>query len=487
MAANDVKIVLTAEDKTAGPFGAVKNNLAGLASQAKDAVNGVGALGAAFGVLGGAVAGALSVQALRGSVDMLDQLDDLAEKTGIATEALSALRYAGEVVGTPIEALATGIRKLSVNMAAAAGGGKEQAAAFQAIGVSFKNLDGTLRGSDKVLGDIADKFATFRDGPEKAALAIELFGKSGADMIPLLNKGSAGMEELRTEAERLGVVFSGGLAAQAADFNDNLKKIQLSGQAFATAVAGELLPSLNELASVFLETKDGSKSLAQILGTGLKTGLEAVVVLAADVSFVLKGIGREIGAIAAQAVALASLDIKGFNAISEAVKDDAKRARKELDDFKARLLGIGTTFKDPRILGSVGTIAQQAQELLGAVPVIKKLGGAAKESADELQKLLDKINGKATGVDADYAKNINLLRKALDAGRLSWDDYTQAVQRYVAQQPYAVEATKALTKEMEAAQKVAEKRQAARLKEDAAIQEWMRSQEAAAAGLARQR
>ena len=54
---------------------------------------------------------------------MLDTLDALSEKTGIATESLAALRYAGEVVGTPIESLATGVRKLSLNMAAAAGGG----------------------------------------------------------------------------------------------------------------------------------------------------------------------------------------------------------------------------------------------------------------------------------------------------------------------------------------------------------------------------
>lgn len=118
-----------------------------------------------------------------------------------------------------------------------------------------------------MLGDIAEKFATFRDGPEKAALAIELFGKSGADMIPNLNKGSAGMEELRTEAERLGVVFSGGLAAQAADFDEQPQENRLlPGQAFATTVAGELLPHFNELARVFLESKDGSdtwrKSLA---------------------------------------------------------------------------------------------------------------------------------------------------------------------------------------------------------------------------------
>jgi len=483
MATNDVKIVLTAKDETGGAFGSVKNGLAGMATQAKDAVNGVGALGAAFGVLGGVAAGALSVSALRGSVNMLDELDDLSEKTGIATEALSALKYAGEVVGTPLEALATGVRKLSINMAAAAGGGKDQAAAFAAIGVSVKNLDGSLRGSDKVLGDIADKFASFRDGPEKAALAVDLFGKAGADMIPLLNKGSAGIADLRTEAERLGVVFSGDLAANAAEFNDNLKKIQLSGQTFATTMAGEVLPSLNEVAAVFLESSDGSNSLAKTLGEGLKVALEAVVITAADVAFVLKGIGREIGAIGAQTVALAKLDIKGFNAISEAVKADGVSARKELDALQARILGVGnsSTYKDPRILGSVGSIREQAEALKSAAPVIQKVGDSAKTAADEFQKLLDKIQGKASGTDTDFTKNISLLNKALASGKLTWDEYAKVVGQYIAQQPAAIEATKALTKEMEAAQKVAEERQAARLKEDAGIQEWIRSQKAAAA------
>ena len=483
MANNETRIILTAEDKTGAAFNSARKGLGGLAADAKSVASGLGGVGAAFSVLGGVAASVFSVQAVKGAVDMLDQLDDLSEKTGIATEALSALRYAGEVVGTPVEALATGIRKLSLNMAAAAGGGKEQAAAFQAIGVSFKNLDGSLRGSDQVLGAIADKFASFRDGPEKAALAVELFGKAGADMIPLLNKGSAGMADLRAEAERLGVVFSGDLAGQAAEFNDNLKKIQSSAQGFATTLAAELVPSLNELAKIMLESKDGSNSLAQIMGTGLKTALEAIVLLGTDVAFVLKGIGREIGAIGAQAAALATLDIKGFNAISQAVKEDGVRAKKELDALQARILGAGnsSTYKDPRILGGVDSIKAQAEALKSAAPVVKKLGDTAKAAADEFQKLLDKINGKASGTDPDYAKNINLLRAAMDSGRLTWDQYTKAVAQYVAMQPYAIEATKALTKEMEAAQKVAEERQALRLKEDAGIQEWMRSQEAAAA------
>jgi len=474
---NETKIILTAEDRTGNAFSTAKSKLSGLADEARAAAGGVGALGAAFGVLGGVAAGAISVSALKGAVDMLDMLDDLSEKTGIATESLSALRYAGEVVGTPIEALATGVRKLSLNMAAAAGGGKEQAAAFQAIGVAFKNLDGSLRGSDAVLGDIASKFASFRDGPEKAALAVELFGKAGADMIPLLNKGASGIADLRTEAERLGVVFSGDLAANAAEFNDNLKKISLSGQAFATTMAGEVLPTLNELARVFLESKDGSNSLAQILGTGLKTALEAVALLGANVSFVLQGIGREIGAIAAQAVALAKLDIAGFNAISQAVKEDGERAREELDALEQRILGLGKmpSFVGPQLpTGFDESFAALMRQYQAAAPVVKKLGDEAKATADEFQKLLDKIQGKASGLDADFSKNIGTLNKALASGRLSWEDYTKVVGQYIAQQPAAIEAARAAAKE-------AEERQTARLKEEAGIQEWLRAQEAAAA------
>lgn len=77
---------------------------------------------------------------------MLDMLDDLSEKTGIATESLAApCATPARWWAPPSRPSQRACAKLSINMSAAAGGGKEQAAAFQAIGVAFKNLDGTLR------------------------------------------------------------------------------------------------------------------------------------------------------------------------------------------------------------------------------------------------------------------------------------------------------------------------------------------------------
>jgi len=242
------EVVLSAADQTKAAFESAKRNLKGLGDQAQ-------ALPAKFGTLGVAIAGVFSAATIKGAVDMLDKLDDLSEKSGISVESLSALRYAGEVTGTTFESLADGVTKLSKNMAEAAGGGKEAAAAFKAVGVEVTNSSGGLRNQDEVLADLADRFASYSDGAAKSALAQKIFGKSGAEMIPLLNQGSEGIARLRKEAQGLGAIYGGELAKQAAEFNDNLKKLEINAEAGKVAIAGGLLPVLNDLIETFLRLK----------------------------------------------------------------------------------------------------------------------------------------------------------------------------------------------------------------------------------------
>lgn len=229
--------VATSFDSLHGKVGAFSGKLLGATAL-------VGAIGAAFAAIE-------NIQALK----ILDQLDDMAEKTGISVEKLSELRFAGESVGTPIDALATGISKLGKNMAEAAGGGKEATATFKALNVEVTNSDGTLRRSEDVLKDLAERFAGYEDGAEKAALAQRVFGKSGETMIPLLNLGADGIERLRKEAEQLGIIYDTKTAKAAADFNDNLVKIKLSSEAAAVSIAGPFIQSLADLSGAFLEAK----------------------------------------------------------------------------------------------------------------------------------------------------------------------------------------------------------------------------------------
>lgn len=93
----------------------------------------------------------------------------------------------------------------------------------------------------------------------------------------------------------------------------------------------------SELADEINRVREGQES-ASLLANAFVTAVEALQVFGANVKFVFQGVGREIGAIAAQIAALARLDITGFRAISDAVKEDGARARAELDALERRIL-----------------------------------------------------------------------------------------------------------------------------------------------------
>jgi lambda family phage tail tape measure protein len=202
----------------------------------------------------GAAAGAATIATVASSIKLLDSLDDMSEKTGLSVERLSELRYAGEVSGTAFDALGNGISRLSKLMAQAAGGNKEASATFRALGIDVVNTDGTLRSSESVLSDLANRFSGYEDGAGKAALAQRVFGKSGEDMLPFLNRGANGIERLRKEAQQLGAVYGGDVAKAAADFSDNTTKVRLASEGAAISISGGLIKSLANLSTQYLET-----------------------------------------------------------------------------------------------------------------------------------------------------------------------------------------------------------------------------------------
>lgn len=342
-------------------------------------------LGAKIGIGVTAAAGALAYL-VKSTIDAADEQSKLAQKTGISVEALSGLQYASDLAGVSTEDMATSIAKLSKNMAEAAAGSKEQAAAFAAIGVSVKDANGKLRSAEDVLADIADRFASYEDGAAKAALAQEFFGKSGTKLIPLLNGGAAGLRAMQEEAERLGIVLDTETARAAEEFNDTLTRIAASGQHLGIVMSQELLPVMQAIASELVGVGSQGGAFDSIAG-GVRNLIQVVAVLAANLDFVFESIGREVGAIAAQVVALASGNLDEFNAISDAVIADGKRARAELDKFEQRILKpfqvtIGlNTGSGPR------TPAPQR----AAAPVVPKPTKPAGDKQSEAEKYLETL------------------------------------------------------------------------------------------------
>lgn len=215
---------------------------------------------------GGAVAaaGAFLTSRTLDAVNLADQLNKASQRTGVAVEALSQYQYAAELSDVSNETLTGSLAKLARNMDQAAQGTKAQAAAFDAIGVSVKNADGTLRSTQDVFDDIAVALGRLPDGATKTAIAMQLFGRAGAQLVPLLNANADGFRAVREEADGLGVTFSGELAARAEELKDNLTRLDKAGSALGITLASSIVPGLADFTTEVVKAYGESEGLLRV-------------------------------------------------------------------------------------------------------------------------------------------------------------------------------------------------------------------------------
>lgn len=201
------------------------------------------------GLIGiGIAAAVMSTKMVSSTIQAGVAIDKMAKSTGLAYEQVSRLKYAADQEHTSIESLNTGFRKLSKTMYDANEGLAESERTFASLGISIHNVDGSLRAVDSVVMETADIFANMTDDTKKAALAQELFGRSGMDMIPLLELGSAGINELGDEAERLGLVMSETAAKDMKAFDDQMTKMKGAIAGTGVQLTTALMPHLLEFA-----------------------------------------------------------------------------------------------------------------------------------------------------------------------------------------------------------------------------------------------
>ena len=234
------------------------------------------AVGFAAVATAAAAAGAAMGVAVKGAIDTADALSKSAQKIGVTTEALSRLKYAADFSDVSLEQLTGGLGRLSKTMLDVAGGSKGPAAtAFKALGIAVTDAAGNLRNSDAVFADIAARFAQMEDGSTKTALAISLFGKSGAELIPLLNSGADGLAAMAAESDKLGLTISTTTGKAAEKFNDTLTKIGSILGGVVNKVMEAALPALQSLADTLASPQFAEA--AATLATTLVSAFDAVV------------------------------------------------------------------------------------------------------------------------------------------------------------------------------------------------------------------
>lgn len=237
-------------------------SLGGVVQKNKDDIE---KLGKSFAAAGAAITAALGI-ALKKTADYGDELWKTSQKTGIAVETLSGLKLAADKSDLSLQLLAGGLAKMSRTFVDANDGMKEYQEVLAKLGVKATDSSGKMKSMDTLLDEIADKFAVMPDGVEKTALAMDIFGKSGAQMIPLLNLGSDGLRAEREEAERLGLVMSGPAAKAGEVFNDTITTLKKSFLGISITIGQALMPPLKMTADVFTFVVSTTRKLLDILG-----------------------------------------------------------------------------------------------------------------------------------------------------------------------------------------------------------------------------
>ena len=178
--------------------------------------------------------------------DFGSQLKDTADRTGIAAGKLSELAYAADQSGTDLGAVELGVKKMQRTLVEAASGSDTARAALARVGLTVRDLAGLS--PDAQLARIADGLAAIGDPAERTAAAVELFGKSGTDLIPMLSAGAAGLEEFAQRARELGLTMSDEQAAAAEKFGDALATLWAALRGLSMSVGQALVPKLQALA-----------------------------------------------------------------------------------------------------------------------------------------------------------------------------------------------------------------------------------------------
>lgn len=209
-----------------------------------------GALAAAATAAGAAIAGA--GQALAGftadGAEYADTVLTMSTVTGIATDDLQGYQYAAGLVDVSVETLTGSMKKNLQSMSKAADGNSSMAAAYEALGVSVTNADGSLRDSETVYWELIDALGQVDDETQRNALAMDVLGKSATDLNPLILAGSDTMKQLKDEAQDAGYILSGDALTAFGEFDDQLNKLKSGTDAAKNALGTVLLPVLTDLA-----------------------------------------------------------------------------------------------------------------------------------------------------------------------------------------------------------------------------------------------
>lgn len=342
--APEIKVKLTAEDT--GVAAAIKelgNQLKGLRKDQDDTATSASGLAAAFK----GIVAVLAVEKFAAfGRDVLASATSIARAsqiTGASTQTLGVFRKTADDLGVSSEAVDKGFIKLSRSLLAFQQGSQQAAKNFQQLGLTQKDFVGL--NTDQKIQLVTNRLGSMADSTTKAALAQQLLGKGGAELIPVLNElAGEGFEKARASAERFGLLLDSDTAASLLLAKKGLSDLADVGKGIATQFTAGLAPAITDVANALVKatTQDGVggfKSLGEVAGQSMRNILIGIVAVVAGIveigsktSALVQNLGR------ATADALTKGPKAAWQAFQQNELADANRIDAEIQSREAALL-----------------------------------------------------------------------------------------------------------------------------------------------------
>ena len=374
--------------KASADLGTLKNIEIG-----KLALGGIQAATSAFLSLTGAVTGAVtSVTSFALSVgEELDALNDVANRTGVGVEALQAYARAAADTGVSVESFAKQIQKLTINIGKATLDEKAQKK-FEELGIVFTDLKAAT--PEKQFEMVVDALAGIADPAERAAKAVQFFGKGGIELGELFTLGPGALTQMREEAVSLGQVVSEDAVKAIDSMNDSFATVWATVKGLAGSILGELAGPISTIAQELLGVikQAGPQQIAQQVASGLldfiKLAGNAFLELAKFIEAFVKKFAPILG-----------LDIRS-------------ETEKELDRLRAE--------QQAAVQGAGATVDGFGRPLANAADVAEE----NRKRTEQIAQLEAQIAAEAAaGVLSQFQANFNA---AIDTARTKLDEKMQA-------------------------------------------------------------
>ena len=382
-------------------------------------------------------AGAL-VGVVGAAINNADRIDELSNRLGLSSEFLSIVGYAAKQTGSDLESVASVFPKLSRKLIEAQDPASKTAKIFKALGVeAFDPVTKQVTSLEKALPMLMDGFKRLNDPTTEQALALELLGKSGAELLEFLNLGGDGFQSMETKLRSLGGVLSDETTLKAANFKDELDNLKTAALGLGSQIAAELLPKLTETVQRLIELVNNgqlSANAVTLLSTALSAGvgtLEQYNNAVSRVQLVIEVTVGETRNWLNLLGGLASFDFSKVVSGFVGIKDAVGGAQGRLDELNAPKKPVLTPifFTGEQTPEEKKAAAKKAEidrlnkliaDLLGRGG---SAGSKAKPQKSEEEKEAERLQRQYESLSARQRERLAQLREEIDTGQkvgLAW-------------------------------------------------------------------